>query len=49
MSLVKLTTDSYEDFVEEAYEEVSQADPEYRDAYFDGAYDFFAHLLGEPQ
>ena len=49
MADAKVTTDDYEDFVDKVYEEVSQADSDYRDAYFDGAYDFFAHLLGEPQ
>ena len=45
----KVTTDDYEDFVDKVYEGVDdKGDLRYRDAYFDGAYDFFAHLLGEP-
>lgn len=49
MSNAKVTTDDYEDFVDEVYEDLDKEDRTYRDAYFDGAYDFFAFLLGEPQ
>lgn len=41
-------TDLYEDLVEESYEDVKDMSAEYREGYYDGAYAFFAKLLGEP-
>ena len=49
MADAKVTTDDYEDFVDKVYEDIEKTDRSYRDAYFDGAYDFFSHLLGEPK
>lgn len=41
-------TDLYEDLVEESFEDVQLMSSEYREGYYDGAYAFFAKLLGEP-
>ena len=42
-------TDLYEDLVEESSVDVQLMSSEYREGYYDGAYAFFAKLLGEPK
>lgn len=42
-------TDLYEDMVDEMAEDVEAMPADYREGFYDGAYAFFAKLLGEPK
>jgi len=40
-----VTTDQYQDFVENVNPDIEKRDVAYRDAYYDGAYDLFLWFL----
>lgn len=40
--------DRYDTFIGDSLDELEAAPPTYADGYLDGAYAFFADLLGEP-
>lgn len=41
--------DIYDDFVVDTESEIAESPADYVDGHRDGAYDFFARLLGEPK